>query len=200
MISRRSRSGADRVSRLLAVAMKVHLGEVEGQLEVVVGEGLVLLGVEHLEQGRLGRAHPALAELVDLVEEDDGVHLAGLLHGVDDAAGERADVGAPVAADLGLVAHAAEGDAHEGAAGGVGDRLAERGLADPGRAGEAEDRGAAVVARELEHGHVLEDALLDLVEAVVVVVELLGDGVEVDLVLGADAPRAGRRSTRGRCG
>jgi hypothetical protein len=34
-----------------------------------------------------------------------------------------------------------------------------------------------LVARELEHGHVLEDALLHLVEAVVVVVELLGDEV-----------------------
>jgi len=42
----------------------------------------------------------------------------------------RPDVGAPVATDLGLVAHAAERHAHELAPGGAGDRLAERGLAD----------------------------------------------------------------------
>ena len=43
----------------------------------------------------------------------------GLLHRLDDPAGQRADVGAPVAADLGLVAHAAERDAHELAARGA---------------------------------------------------------------------------------
>jgi hypothetical protein len=65
-----------------------------------------------------------------------------------DAAGERADVGAAVAADLGLVAHAAEGDAHEGAARRVGDRLPERGLADAGRAREAQD-GARLLPESL---------------------------------------------------
>ena len=48
--------------------------------------------------------------------------------------GHRADVGAAVAADLRLVAHAADGDALELAAHGRGDRLAERGLAHARRA------------------------------------------------------------------
>ena len=43
--------------------------------------------------------------------------------------GQRADVGAAVAADLRLVAHAAERDAHELAAHRARDRAAERGLA-----------------------------------------------------------------------
>ena len=62
---------------------------------------------------------------------------AGLLHHLDDLAGERADVGAAVAADLGLVAHAAEREAHELAVHRARDRLGERGLADARRAGEA---------------------------------------------------------------
>ena len=58
------------------------------------------------------------------------------------AARQRADVGAAMAADLGLVAHAAERDAHELAAERARDRAAERGLAGAGRADEAQDRAA----------------------------------------------------------
>ena len=84
-----------------------------------------------------------------------------------------------MAADLGLVAHAAERDAHELALHRPRDRLAERGLADAGRADEAQDRPLHV-ALELAHGEVLDDALLDLVEVVVILVEH------------ARAPRPGR--------
>jgi hypothetical protein len=97
-----------------------------------------------------------------------------LAHVLQDLAGHRADVGAAVAADLGLVAHAAQRHAHELAVGGLGDRLAERGLADAGRADQAQDRRLQLVDALL-HGEVLEDAFLDLLQAVVVLVEhLLG--------------------------
>ena len=94
---------------------------------------------------------------------------------VEEAARQRADVGAPVAADLGLVAHAAERDAHE-AAGRWRPAMdcPSEVLPTPGGADEAED-AAARVALELEHRDVLEDALLDVLEAVVVGVELLRD-------------------------
>ena len=52
--------------------------------------------------------------------------------------------------------------------------LRERRLADAGRADEAEDRALQLLDERL-HREVLEDALLDLLEAVVVLVEdLLG--------------------------
>ncbi len=116
------------------------------------------------------------AELVDLVEHHHAVARARLADRLDDVAGQGADVGAPVAADLGFVVHAAEADAHELAAHGAGDRLAERGLADAGRPGEAQDRRLAV-RRELAHREIFDDAALDLLEAEMV-------GVE-------DAPRLG---------
>jgi hypothetical protein len=129
-------------------------------------------------------------QLVDLVEDDHGVDGAGALHRLDEAAGQGADVRAAVAADLGVVAHAAERDADVLAAEGLGDAAAERGLADAGRADEAEDR-AALVGRELADAEVLEDALLDPLEAVVVGLEQLAGGGEVELVRGgrARAPR-----------
>ena len=101
--------------------------------------------------------------------------------------GQRADVRPAVAADLGLVAHAAEGDADELAAQRAGDRLAERGLADAGRAGEQDDGARAAAADDLEaalgaagaDGEVLHDPVLDLVEAVVVGVEHRAGGGDV---------------------
>ena len=135
----RSSSGPGIVLEHVGGGEEQHVGQVEVDLEVVVAERVVLRRVEHLEQGRRRVAPPVGADLVDLVEQDDRVHGPGLLQGPDDAAGLGADVGAAVATDLGLVAHAAEGDADELAAEGAGDRLAERRLADAGRADEGED-------------------------------------------------------------
>jgi hypothetical protein len=99
-----------------------------------------------------------------------GFGLARLLQRLDDLAGHRADIGPAVTADLGLVSHAAQRHADELAAGRLGDRLAERGLADARRADEAEDRALELAGARL-HREVLDDALLDLLEAVVVVVQ-----------------------------
>ena len=92
-----------------------------------------------------------------------------------------------MAADLGLVPHPAQGDAHEAAAHGAGDGLAERGLAHAGRTHEAED-GAADLVDQLLHGQVLEDPLLGLLQPVVILVEdPLGLG-DLQLVLGLLVP------------
>ena len=107
-----------------------HSREIEVDFEVVVAEGVVLGRVEHFEQRRRRIALKAGAELVDLVQHEHRVHRAGLFERLHDAAGNGADVGAAMAADLGLVTHAAERDAHELAVHRARDRLPERGLAD----------------------------------------------------------------------
>ena len=122
------------------------LGQVEVDLEVVIAERVVLRGVEHLEQRRRRIAAVVRAELVDLVEQQDGVHRPGLAHRPGDAAGLGADVGATVPADLRLVVDAAERDADEGPSERPGDRLPERGLADARRTDEGEDRAGAARA------------------------------------------------------
>ena len=82
-------------------------------VEIVVEERVVLFRVQHLEQRRRRVAAEVHRHLVDFVEQEDRVHRAGLLHHLDDLAGERADVGAAMAANLGFVADAAERQAHE---------------------------------------------------------------------------------------
>ena len=101
--------------------------------------------------------------------------------------GQRADVGAPVAPDLGLVVDAAQAHAHELAAHGLRDALAQRGLAHAWRADEGED-GAPDGVRERAHREVLEDALLDLLQAVVVLIEDARCLLDVQLVLAGHVP------------
>ena len=93
-----------------------------------------------------------------------------------------------MAADLGLVAHAAQRHPHELAVGGLGDALPERRLADAGRADQAQDRTLHLGDARL-HREVFEDAVLDLLQAVVVGVQGLLRDLEVLAHLAALLPR-----------
>ena len=162
--------------------------EVERQVEVVVAEGRVLLGIEHLEHRARRVAAEVGAHLVDLVDHQDRVVRARVAQRAHDRAGHRADVGAPVPADLRLVPHTADRDALEVAAHRRRDGLAERGLAHAGGTDEAEDR-AAGVGLELAHREELEDPVLHLLHVVVVAVERLARLLEVEVVLRRLRPR-----------
>ena len=157
-------------------------------LQVVVGERDVLLGVEDLKQRRRRIAAEIGAHLVDLVQQEQRVRGLRLAHRLDDLAGHRADIGAAVTADFRLIAHAAERHAHELTPGRLRDRLAERGLADAGRADQAQDRSGQLVGARL-HREILDDAVLDLLEPVVVVVQHGLRRLEILLDLGLLVPR-----------
>ena len=92
-----------------------------------------------------------------------------------------------MAANLGLVADAAKRDADELPVHRAGDRLAQRRLADARRADEAENR-ALHVALQLPDGEVLDDALLDLVEIVVILVEHAPRLDRIEPILGRHRP------------
>src|SRR5207248_8900187 len=73
-------------------------------------------------------------------------------------------------------------------AGRFGDALAERRLADAGRADKTQDRTLALRI-QLAHRKILEDAPLHLVEAEVVVVQHIASTGDVDMVFGRLRPR-----------
>jgi len=148
----------------------------------MIDEGVVLLRVEHLQQRRRRVAPEVVAQLVDFVEHEQRVARADAAHGLDDAAGHGPDVGAAVAANLRLVTHAAQADAHELAAQRAGDGAAERGLARARRADEAQDGTAQIVGGDATDGDVLQDAVLDLLQPVVVGVEHGGGVGHVEIV------------------
>src|SRR6202035_5771442 len=112
----------------------------------------------------------ARRELVNFVEHEHGVAPAGLAHGLHDAARQRADVGASMTGDLRLIVHPAETHPPELESKRLGNALSQRGLADAGRPDETQD-GAAALGVQFSHSEELEDALLDLLESVMILVE-----------------------------
>ncbi len=165
------------------------LGEIELGVQVVVEEGDVLLRIKDLQQRRGGVAPEIHAHLVDLVQQEDGVLFARLAHHLDDLAREGADVGPTVAADLRFVAHATQGEPDEFPAGRPGDALGQGGLADTRRADEAEDGSLLHVPHEAAHGEEFQNPLLDLLQAIVIVVENLLRPVDVPVLAVLLVPR-----------
>src|ERR1039458_2858593 len=164
------------------------LGEVKGNIQVVVAVGEILLGVEDFEEGAGRVAAEIAAQLIDFVEHEDRVVGTGAAQALDDLPRQGADVGTPVAADFSLVVHAAHGDAREFAAEGAGDGAAERSFADAGRPDEAQD-GAFQHGPQLQHGQVVQDALLHLFQVVVIFVQDGGGAFHIDMRAGGDGPR-----------
>ena len=144
-----------------------YLAQVVLHVQVVIHEHEILLGIEHFEQRGRRIAAEIHGHLVHFVQHEDRIARAGLLHHLDDLAGQGADVGAAVAADFGFIAHAAERHAHKLAAGGLGDGHAQRSLAHARRPHEAQD-GSLGILHQAAHRQEFQDALLDLFQAVMV--------------------------------
>ena len=114
------------------------------------------------------------------------------LDALNDLAGQRADIGAAMAANFRFVVHTAQRDAHELASQRARNGFAERRLADARRPDEAQDRSLHTRLQFLDR-QVIENAFLDLHQVVVIFVEnglRLGN---VD-VLGAGSFVPGQRS------
>ena len=101
--------GARYLADVVGRCNKHHLRQVVVHIEEVVVEGGVLLGVEHFEKSRRRVAvYGHSANLVNLVEDENGVVGACLDDVLQDAAGHGTNVGATMAADFGFVVQAAE--------------------------------------------------------------------------------------------
>ncbi|OPZ86875.1 MAG: hypothetical protein BWY76_00743 [bacterium ADurb.Bin429] len=147
-----------------------HLGEVERNLQVVIAEGEVLRRVEHFQQRRRGVAAEIHAQLVHFVQHEDGIIRPRATDALDDTAGQRPDVGAPMAADFRLVAHRPQRDADELPLHSAGDGLSQRGFSHARRADETED-GPLHVRLQLAHRQVIENAVLHPLQVVVILIE-----------------------------
>ena len=133
----------------------------------MIVEGAVLLRVQRFQQRSRRVAPEVPCQLVDLVQQHQGVRGLGGNHGADDLAGHGTDVGAAVAADLGFVPHAAQTDAHILTAKAFGDGTCNAGLANTRRADQTDDL-CLHVRCQLAHGKHFQNAILDLFQAVVI--------------------------------
>ena len=184
----RLRNGVQHVGR----ANEHDLREVVLDIEIVVGERVIELGIEDFHQR--GRRIPAEVggHLVHFVQHKNRVDGAGLLHHLDDLARERADIGAAMAADFGFIANAAERNADEFAACGVADGHSQRSLSHAGRPDEAQNRAFGIF-HELTNSQKLKDALLDLLETVVLGVQNVLGGLDVANLLRTLLPGHGEQ-------
>ena len=147
-----------------------HIAQVKGQFHKMVPERHILFGIKDLQQRRGGITLVIAAQLVDLVHKDEAVAAARLTQRGDDAAGHGTDIGLSVTADLRLVPHAAQAQTGIVPAHAPGDGAGYRGLAHAGRAGQAEDLPLDAAGQVFD-GEKLQNALLDLFQAVMVLVQ-----------------------------
>ena len=149
-VEQRLRNGAEVVGR----CDEEHFREVVVNVEVVVVECRVLLGVEHFKHRRCRVAvDGVLCDLVDFVEDEYRVRRSSLLNRLDDTTGHRSHIGAAMSANLALVVQTTQAHTNILALHSGGNRLAQRCLAYARRAIEADDR-TLQVATQLQHGHV----------------------------------------------
>ncbi len=179
------RNGVQDVSR----GDEEHFREIVGHVQVVIGEGVVLLRIEYLQQSGRRIATEVRADLVYLVEHEQRVLGASIAHGLDDAPRQGTDVGASVTADFCLVPDTAQGDSNERATQRLGNRLAHGGFARAGRSHKTEDRRAHLVGGQLAHSHVFQDSLFRLGQPVVMRIKDLFSMGDVHVVFCGFMPR-----------
>ena len=165
-----------------------NLGEIEGKLDVMIAERRVLRGIEHFEERRRRIALVVHGDLVHFVEQEYGILRARLAQPFHDASRHCTDVGAAMSANLRLVTDAAQRRTHELPARRPRHGACQRRLANARRAYEAQDR-RMLLLRELVDGKVFENALLDLLESVVILIQDSFRRLDVDVVLRGSRPR-----------
>src|SRR5690606_3489773 len=147
-----------------------YIGQVEIDFDVVILESMVLLGIEHLKQGRRRITAEIGAHFVNLVEQEQRVTHTYLGHVLENLARHRTDVGTSVTADLGFVAHTAKRHADKFTIRRASNRLTQGGLTDTRRADQTQ-YGRLELVNALLYSQVLDNALFHFLEAVVIGVE-----------------------------
>ena len=162
---------------------KQHLGQIHRKLNIMIGKGIVLLRVQRLQQcgGRV--ALNVVADLVNLVQQDNGVHTAAFDHCINNAAGHSADISLPVAANFCLIVDTAQGHPHILAVHGFCQGFDDRGFTYPGRACQTENlTGEVRVAPQ--HCQGLHNAVLHFVQAVMILIQHLAGTIQAHIVFG----------------
>ena len=138
----------------------------------MIREGAILLRVQNLQQ-RAGRIAVVIAnKLVHLVQNHNRILRSGPLHALHDPAGHGADIGSAVSANLCFVTHTAQTDADILTSQRPCDALPDAGLAGTGSAHEEQDR-AGLLPIQLHNCQLLDDSLLHLLQAVVILIQNL---------------------------
>src|SRR5262249_4240986 len=147
----------------------------------VVAKAVVLLGIEHFEQGRRRITAKVSADFVDLIEHDQRIVRPGLLNRLNDATRHCSYVGATMSAYLRFVMNTAEPQSHKLSPEGARDRATKAGLSHSRRTNETKDRPFWLFL-QLAYSQRFDDSLLNFLETVVIFVKNLLRLVQIKIV------------------
>src|SRR5437588_4568350 len=175
-----------------------HLREIVRNLQVVIGKGVILLRIQHFQQGG-GRITTILRrEFVDFVEKENRVFDAHSLHRLDNTPGQRADIGAAMSANLRLVVHTTKRNAGKLAPQCVGYRVPQGCFTDSRGTNEAKNLPLTLTFRmpaaigqplpQLAYRQEFNDALLDAFQSIMVHVEDTPRLFKFKVILGPFVP------------
>ena len=183
-VEQRARNGIHRVG----CGNEHHAGKIERRFQIVIAESVVLRAVEHFKHRARRIAAHIGGHFVDFVKQEDRVHRPRLLDGRNDPPRNRADIRSAMAANLRLVAHAAQRHLNKLAPERAGDALGDGRFAHARRADEAEHRPLHVVF-DAAYGQIFDDALLHLVQPVVILGQNPARTLEIEVIRRGLAPR-----------
>ena len=87
---------------------KQNIAQVKGQLNKMIPEGCILLGVKYLQQSRIRVTLIITAKLVDFIDQNQAIAAPRLAQSCDDPPGHGADIRLSMTANLRFVPDAAE--------------------------------------------------------------------------------------------
>ena len=140
------------------------------QIEIVVRKGIVLFRIKHLQKGARRIAAVIFGEFIYLIQYDNRIGRSAALNALHDPARHGSDIGPPVSANLRLIPDAAQTDSCVGPSKGSGNALSDTCLSGSRCTGKQKDRAGLFLVQE-HNGNLLDNPLLDLLQAVVVFIQ-----------------------------
>ena len=167
---------------------KENLAEIVIQFQVVVKKGVVLFRIQDLQQSRRNIAAKILPDLVDFIQDHDGVGTARFFDALDNTTRHSANIGSAVTADGGLVVDTAQTHADIFPAQGPGNAFAQGSFANPRRSDQKQNRSLHI-GLEFEDRQVFQNTVFDFFESVMIRVQDFLSSFEVKAVFGHRVPR-----------
>ena len=166
---------------------KHYIGKVIGNFQIVVTIGMILLGIQNLQQRSTGVTPVVGTHLVDFVQKQHGIAAACLSHGGHNPAGHGTHIGLPVATDIRLVMDAAQRDPCHFPVQALGNGIGNRGFTHAGRADQTENLGRHGRCH-LANRDGLQNPLLHLFKTEMVLLQNFPGCSHIHPFLGSDIP------------
>ena len=158
-ILKRPRNGIERIG-----GRDEHdLGKIVRQIQIVIAECSDSARDPEPRESRGRIAAKVRPHLVDFIHQKHRIVRTRLFDRLNNPTRHRADIGAPMAANLGFVSHTAERHPDKLSAGCPRDRTAQRRLTDPRRSDETKYRSFDFADEALD-GEIFENAFFDLLQ------------------------------------